>query len=216
MPTQHGVVAAGHPRTAEAARLILEAGGNAFDAALAALAAACVAEPVLASLGGGGFLLAHTRDNRNTLYDFFAQTPLSGPPAEALDFYPIVADFGPVQQEFHIGTGAIATPGLVKGIFEVHRELGSLPLRTVLEPAIALGRQGVVLNEFQSEIFEIVGPVYAASADARALYASAAEPGRMAQAGERVFARALADTLEALAAEGQELFYHGEIGQRLA
>ncbi len=53
--TAKGAVAAGHPVTAEAAAALLDAGGNAFDAALAGLCAACVAEPVLTSLGGGGF-----------------------------------------------------------------------------------------------------------------------------------------------------------------
>ena len=62
-----GVVAAGHSKTAEAGKIILEAGGNAFDAAVAAALASCVAEPTLASLGGGGFLLAHTADATKTL-----------------------------------------------------------------------------------------------------------------------------------------------------
>ena len=73
----NGAVAAGHPATAEAAAWALEEGGNAFDAAMAGLCAACVAEPVLTSLGGGGFLLAHQGGGRNTLYDFFVQTPAS-------------------------------------------------------------------------------------------------------------------------------------------
>ena len=58
MRHRKGAVAAGHPLTAEAAFEVLRAGGNAFDAALAGLCAACVVEPVLASLGGGGFMLA--------------------------------------------------------------------------------------------------------------------------------------------------------------
>ena len=69
-----GAIAAGHPETVEAARLLLEAGGNAFYAALAALCAACVTDPVLASLGGGGLLMA-ARGRETRLYDFFTQTP---------------------------------------------------------------------------------------------------------------------------------------------
>ena len=61
---QHSVVAAGHDLTAQAAESVLRAGGNAFDGAVAAMAAACVAEPVLVSLAGGGFLLAQaSREN---------------------------------------------------------------------------------------------------------------------------------------------------------
>ena len=58
--TAKGVIAAGHPETVRAAAIILEEGGNAFDAALAAVFTASVVEPVLCSLGGGGFLLART------------------------------------------------------------------------------------------------------------------------------------------------------------
>lgn len=65
-----GVVAAGHDKTAEAGREILQLGGNAFDGAVAAMLAACVVEPTLTSLGGGGFLLAHSANGQNTLFDF--------------------------------------------------------------------------------------------------------------------------------------------------
>ena len=83
--THKGVVAAGHRETALAAAVILEEGGNAFDAALAGMLAACIAEPVLCSLGGGGFLLAHApgRPGANgggpVVYDFFVQTPKERP-----------------------------------------------------------------------------------------------------------------------------------------
>ena len=72
---RRGAVACGHPATAAAAEEMLAEGGNAFDAVLAALCAACVAEPVLASLGGGGFLLARPAEEEAVLYDFFVQTP---------------------------------------------------------------------------------------------------------------------------------------------
>lgn len=71
-----GAIAAGHPETANAARLILEEGGNAFDAALAAMCVACVAEPVLASLGRGGFLLARPAGGEIDVFDFFTHTPM--------------------------------------------------------------------------------------------------------------------------------------------
>ncbi|MDX1400672.1 MAG: gamma-glutamyltransferase, partial [Kiloniellales bacterium] len=98
-----GAVACGHPETAAAAAEILEEGGSAFDAILAAMAAACVAEPVLASLAGGGFLLARPADGTARLYDFFVDTPLKRRDANDIDFYPVLADFGAATQEFHIG-----------------------------------------------------------------------------------------------------------------
>ena len=82
-----GAVACGHEVTASAAEAVLRDGGNAFDAIIAAFLTSCVVEPVLASLGGGGFLLAHTADRRNLVYDFFAHTPMRPLPKAELDFY---------------------------------------------------------------------------------------------------------------------------------
>ena len=70
-----GVAASGSPEVSQTAVEILEAGGNAFDAALGALCAAVIAEPLLASLGGGGFLLAMPGSGSPLVYDFFCQTP---------------------------------------------------------------------------------------------------------------------------------------------
>ena len=70
---KHGAVAAGHDVTARAAADVLEAGGNAFDAVTAAMWTACVAEPVLASLGGGGFVMTRPAGKPPRLYDFFVE-----------------------------------------------------------------------------------------------------------------------------------------------
>ena len=214
--TTRGVVAAGHPVTADAACAILAAGGNAFDAVLAAMLSACVAEPVLASLGGGGFLLAHPADGPPEVFDFFVQTPRQRRALDEIEFQPILADFGTAQQEFHIGMGTIATPGLARGLFAVHDALGSMPLALVAEPAITAARDGVVVNAFQHYIATIVAPILHSRSDALALHASSSEPGRLAAEGERLKNPVLADTIDALAREGAALFYTGEIGDRIA
>jgi len=72
-----GIVTAGHQETAQAAVEILHQGGNAFDAIVGAGFAACAAEPVLTSLGGGGFMLAHNTEGLERFYDFLVQTPMS-------------------------------------------------------------------------------------------------------------------------------------------
>ena len=214
--TAQGAVAAGHETTAEAAALILEAGGNAFDAALAALCTACVAEPVLTSLGGGGYLTARTDTAATRVYDFFVQTPHRKRALDELEFYPILADFGTAQQEFHIGMGSLATPGTVRGLFDVHRDLGSLPLRRIVEPAIAAARDGIRVNRLQAYIFSVVAPIYLATAGARALYASPTDPQRLYGEGEVMRQPELADALELLAIEGDRLFYEGEMAHALA
>jgi gamma-glutamyltranspeptidase/glutathione hydrolase len=205
-----GAIAAGHPKTAEAGMRMYESGGNAFDATLAALVAACVVEPVLTSLGGGGFLLSRRRGESPVLHDFFVQTPRHKRAAEDSAFYPITADFGTAQQEFHIGCGSIATPGTVRGLIHCHSALGSLPLKEILAPAIEYARDGVDVNALQAYIFSIVAPIYRATPPAAALY-----PTEALQAG-RVFRQpALADTLAWLAEEGQRPFYEGELADRL-
>lgn len=206
-----GVVAAGHEQTAKAAAFILAEGGNAFDAVIAAHLAACVVEPVLSSLAGGGFLLARTATGDNTLYDFFVQTPLSKRAVADTDFFPISADFGTVQQEFHIGVGSIATPGTVKGLFEVHRELGSLPMTVLAEPAIELARAGVAMNAFQAYIFDIVKTIYLKYPETQKIFTSKVRPGCLLQQGEMLYQPELADCLEVLAKEGDAFFYRGEI-----
>ena len=211
----NGAVAAGHPATAEAAAWALEEGGNAFDAAMAGLCAACVAEPVLTSLGGGGFLLAHQGGGRSTLYDFFVQTPLRKRSVSELDFYPILADFGTVQQEFHIGMGSVATPGTIKGLFRIHDELGSLPMREIVKPAVDFARNGIVLNRLQAYIFSIVAPIYLSTRGARRIYSSKQVDDRLTVEGENFRQPGLADALELLATEGERLFYQGDMGAEL-
>jgi gamma-glutamyltranspeptidase/glutathione hydrolase len=211
--SRRGAVAAGHPATVAAAREILEDGGNAFDAALSALCATCVAEPVLSSLGGGGFLMAREASGRTTLYDFFVSTPHARRATSEIDFHPIQADFGTATQEFHVGLGALATPGLIKGLFHCHRALGRVPMARLLEPAIHLAREGVTLRTVDAYLFRVVGPILTLSAESRGIFSN--ETGHLPSKGETLRFPDLADTFDALAHEGDDLFYRGEIGQRL-
>lgn len=207
----HGAVAAGHAKTAEAAIRMYQLGGNAYDAVLAALATACVVEPVLTSLGGGGFLLARPAGREPLLYDFFVQTPRQRRVGDDAEFYPVIADFGTAQQEFHIGAGSIATPGTLRGLVGTHRLLGSLPLPEILAPAIEYARDGVPVNALQAYIFSIVAPIYRATPPAEALYGGGALRGE----GSLFSQPELAETLAWLAEEGDAPFYEGELARRL-
>lgn len=215
---QHGAVACGHPLVARAVREILEDGGSAFDAALAGMAASCVAEPVLASLGGGGFLLARSEARGTELYDFFVDTPRAGSQSgrrqrDELDVRRVTADFGTATQDFHIGVGTIATPGALPGLFAIHRALCGLPLARLLEPAVRLAREGFPLAPFQAFLFQVVGPIVQATAEVRALHCQ--RDGNLLGAGALFRQEALADCLEALAAEGEALYRNGELGEKL-
>ncbi len=215
MKASRGVVAAGHPKTAEAATAALAAGGNAFDAAIAACCAACVAEPVLASLGGGGFLLGKPANGEPILYDFFTQTPHRKRSEGETNLKPVIVDFGDATQEFHIGLGAIATPGAIAGLFAVHRDLCRIPLAELVAPACAFARHGLILNDAQHQLATIVEPIIRTSPDAFAPHASPERPANLAVPGETVRQPALADALEALVTEGPGLFYEGEWAERV-
>ena len=213
-----GAVAAGHRLTCDTAADILRAGGNAFDAAIGGFFTACVTEPVLASLGGGGFLFARNQAGQNQVYDFFTHTPGQNCATTScnddIDFHPVSVDFGAVRQEFHIGLGACAVPGTVRGMFAIHRHLATLPLRELIQPAVELARGGVAVNPFQSYLLELVSPIYRTES-ALPLFQSPNHPGKLLQAEDVFYNPRLADVLETLSREGDAFFYQGEIATRI-
>ncbi len=213
-----GAVAGGHDETVRAAAEILAAGGNAFDAACAGIAAACVCEPVLASLGGGGFLLAEPAGAAPRLYDFFVDTPARGPeerpaPSAPLDFAAVEADFGTARQVFHIGLAATAVPGVPAGLETVASELGRLPLARSLAPAVALAGDGYALRPIDAFVASVVEPIVSASPGLRALHCQPG--GGLRQAGSRLVQPELAESLGRLGREGAAPFYRGDLAQRL-
>ncbi len=194
-PGHNGAVAAGHDVTARAAATVLAEGGNAFDAAIAALLTACVCEPVLASLGGGGFMTARTADGKVRLLDFFCDTPIEKQPADQVEFVEVHADFGTLKQPFHIGCGATATPGMIPGLTAIAETFGTMPMADLAAPAVTAARQGVAMTPFQAFLFEVVAPILTWTAEAGALFAP---EGNMLKAGNRLVNPALADALSAL------------------
>jgi gamma-glutamyltranspeptidase/glutathione hydrolase len=191
---------------------MLRQGGNAFDAAIAAAFTACVTESVLTSLAGGGFLLAHTADGENRLFDFFCQTPQVKTVNGALDFYPIEANFGDAVQEFHIGLAAMATPGVLKGLLEVHQRLGRLPLATVLAPARHWALQGTTVDPFRAYCFQLLAPILLATPESRAIYAPG---GDLLTQGDCFYLMDFAGVLDDLVEVGADLLYEGRLAEQL-
>ena len=210
-----GVVASGHRCVSEAAAELLRAGGNAFDAAIAAGFASAVAEPALTSLGGGGFLLARTASAEATLFDFFVDTPGRGLPEVELEphFVPMTVHFPGSDQVFNVGLGAATAPGNLMGFLHVHRRLGRLPLREVLAPAIQLARDGLELNTTQAYFLELLRPIMRLTAAGRSLF----EPdGRYLRKGDRFANSELAAFLESLPRGGERDLYAGGLARRIA
>ena len=214
MNKPQSVVAAGHTLTAEAAAEILTDGGNAFDAAIAGVCMSFVVEAVFASPGGGGFLMARAAAQRAAkLFDFFVETPLKRRAANDVSFFPIQANFGPATQEFHIGLGASATPGIAQGQFAMHEAYGRLPMKRLVEPAVRAARQGFPLSDFQAYLFTVVAPILQESAESRAIFAPG---GTLLKGGDTFRNEGLGETLAWLAEDGARLFVDGDIGQAIA
>ena len=207
------MIAAGDKVTVEAAKVILEAGGNAYDAAVSACFTAMVAEPALTSAGGGGYLMAYPAEGKPILFDFFVDMP-SGTGEEAdLDFLGIDVDFGGTTQEFHIGKGSVAVPGNVAGLLHVHRRLGSVPLKTVLEPAFTAAKEGIILSDVQAYLLKILEPIFTHDDRGRALFAP---EGSLLEGGSRLAMPEFAGFLDSLAHEGAELVHKGEVAKIIA
>ena len=206
-----GALAAGHPLTAQAGADVLRAGGNVVDACIAAGAVSWVCESPLTGPAGGGFLLAHrASEARTELLDFFVTVPeRAASPSELIE---LVVDFGDSQQIFYTGAMSVAVPGNVRGFWEATVRWGSMPWADLLAPAVRLAREGVILNEAQGYLHEILDPLLRYSPEGDAVYG----PGRALRVGERFVVPELADTLEQLAAEGPDFMYHGELAQRIA
>lgn len=209
-----GVVACGHEAVADAAAAVLRAGGNAFDACVAAGFAGAVAEPGFTSLAGGGFLLAHTAGGDAVLFDFFVDTPGLGlPPGERnLHFLPVNVRFVAADQVFHAGLGSVAVPGCLAGYLHVHDRLGRLPLADVVEPAVALARDGVVVDATHAEVLGLLEPILVREPEARAIVAPR---GRILREGERMTNVDLADYLSTLARDVHASFYEGDLARAL-
>lgn len=216
MTGRPAVVAAGHAEVCRAAASVLEAGGNAFDAAIAAGFAAAVAEPVFTSLGGGGFLLARTAAGDEVLFDFFVDTPGLGLDGAAREphFLPVTITFPASTQIFNVGLGSAAVPGALPGYLHVHRRLGRLPLADVLAPATSLAEQGVVLTPLQARLNTMVEAILTLSDSGRTIYAPR---GRLLGEGERVVNGELVAFLGALAADGRPAGFHaGPLAEQVA
>lgn len=207
-----GIVTAGHSDTAEAAVRALELGGNAYDAAIAAMFVTFVAEPCMSSLGGGGFMTAVSGSGEPALLDFFAHTPRRKRPAKELDFFPIEIDFGTATEIFHVGVGSMATPGSLAGAYEIHRRWGSLPFTELLAPAIEFARYGSLIDDFQALDIRLLSSILEATEAGQPIFYP---NGKRVVAGDHILMPGFADFLETLGKEGEDLFYRGEIAQMI-
>jgi gamma-glutamyltranspeptidase/glutathione hydrolase len=210
---EHGVVAAGHPLTARAGASVLRAGGNAVDAALAAMLTSFVAEPLLTGLGAGGYMLVAGAGRAPALLDFFVQAPTDPRASDPLDtsaaeLLAIRVSFGDAAQVFHVGPASCGVYGVPAGVCEAARRWGTVPLANLAEPAARLARDGVALNAGQAYVAEILADLLSSTPECAALWAP---HGRVLREGEVLRNGELADGLARLGEEGAAPFYTGDV-----
>ena len=213
-----GAVAAGHALTARAGARILEEGGNAVDACVAAGFAGWVAESPLTGPGAGGFALVAPVGGPPRVADFFVSTPgLGRPELRGAEMHAIDVGFGgdsETTQIFRIGGASCAVPGTTAGLEAVHRAYGRLPWAEVVAPAIELARTGVELTRPQAHLHAILDLILRHTAEGRRLYSR--PDGSRLQPGDLLRLPDLAGTLELIAAEGAAALYHGELAHEVA
>jgi gamma-glutamyltranspeptidase/glutathione hydrolase len=205
---ERGVVAAGHPLTADAGARVLRAGGNAVDAAVAAMLTSFVAEQLLTGLGAGGYMLVAGGGVQATLLDFFVEAPTRLGDGGEAELQAIDVSFGDAAQVFYIGPASCGVYGVPAGVCEAARRWGTIALEELAAPAAKLAREGVRLNAGQAYVAEILVDLLTSTPECAALWAP---EGQLLREGGTLRNPELADALLRLAREGAEPFYRGDV-----
>lgn len=194
---------------------MLEAGGNAIDAAIAACLAVGVVEPASSGIGGGGYLVYQVGEQGGVI-----GFPMKGPLAAKPDMYELTGESatgsfgwpGVVDDANIEGFRSIATPGAVAGLCEAHRRFGKLPLSEVVAPAVRIARKGFSPNPFGLyQISGMGGMLFRYNELRRVLMPGGNMPG--GDVVDRVVLKQpdLANVLEAIGKGGADAFYKGDI-----
>jgi gamma-glutamyltranspeptidase/glutathione hydrolase len=214
--TQTFAASAGTPYAAEAAAEAYRAGGNAADAAVAAAAAVGVTEPLLSSVGGGGFALVRDPNGEAELIDFYDAMPGKGLPSSAFGAggnpQTIVLKYG-AGVNSTVGGASVAVPGALRGWEALLKRHGRLTLGQTLAPAIRLAREGFRLCKTSAMWFQVAEEVLNLTDETRKNFFTG---DRVYIEGEEMRFPELADALEAIGEEGADLFYRGELARRLS
>jgi gamma-glutamyltranspeptidase / glutathione hydrolase len=190
-----GAIAAGHPLSAEAGARVLRDGGNAVDAMLAAAFTAFVTEGPLTGPAGGGFALVHEPGGETTVLDCFFGVPATG----LGEMDELVIDFGDSgTQVFHVGEGSVAVPGLLAGLEEVHRRHATREWGDLVEPAVALAREGFERDDPRAFLHLILEGILLREEGGRGIYG---DPVRVHTAGAAATMERVRDAGAAMVAE---------------
>ena len=206
---QNGMVASQEATATRIGLQILEDGGNAIDAAVAVGFALAVTLPRAGNIGGGGFMLVHLGETGKTVaIDYREMAPLQA----SFDMY--LDDEGEVDEELARSSfQSVGVPGSVAGLAHVLKNYGTLPLKTVIAPAIKLAEKGIIVNEDQVFTLTKGQKRLKRWPETGRIYFK--PDGSVYQVGERIFFKDLAWSLRQIAENGPQAFYEGAIAEKI-
>ncbi|ECG8598771.1 gamma-glutamyltransferase [Salmonella enterica subsp. salamae] len=188
---------------------ILKQGGSAVDAAVAVGYALAVTHPQAGNLGGGGFMLLRTKDGATTAIDFREMAPAGATRDMFLD-----EQGNPDSKKSLTSPLASGTPGTVAGLSLALEKYGSLPLNSVVRPAIKLAQEGFIVNDALADDLKTYGSeVLPHHENSKAIFWKDGEPLKK---GDKLVQQDLANSLTMIAENGPDAFYKGEIARQIA
>jgi gamma-glutamyltranspeptidase/glutathione hydrolase len=178
---------------------IMKLGGNAFDAMVATDLALLVSYPVAGNIGGGGFMVFRMADGTTGALDYREMAPISATKNMYLDQEGKV-----VSDKSKTGALAIGVPGTIAGLFEIHNKFGTISIEKLIQPAINLANNGVVITLAQAKRLNQHKVSFRNVNQRRILY------DKQWRAGDTIKNPLLAKTLERIKTEGRDGFYKGK------
>ncbi|EEC7124570.1 gamma-glutamyltransferase [Salmonella enterica] len=204
-----GMVASVDAMATQVGMDILKQGGNAVDAAVAVGYALAVTHPQAGNLGGGGFMLLRTKDGATTAIDFREMAPAGATRDMFLD-----EQGNPDSKKSLTSPLASGTPGTVAGLSLALEKYGSLPLNSVVRPAIKLAQEGFIVNDALADDLKTYGSeVLPHHENSKAIFWKDGEPLKK---GDKLVQQDLANSLTMIAENGPDAFYKGEIARQIA
>jgi gamma-glutamyltranspeptidase/glutathione hydrolase len=203
LESDRGMVVSSQHLASEVGAAILHQGGNAIDAAVAVGYALAVTHPCCGNLGGGGFMLIHFADGKNTFINFREKAPLAARPDMFLDAAGKVVGSRSLD-----GYLAVGVPGTVMGLETARQKYGTLPRAALIAPAIKLAEEGFLLTRGDVDVLAEGTKGFRDQPNVAAVFLNHGQPFAP---GDRLTQKDLAATLRAVSSGGTDAFYHGPI-----
>lgn len=201
-----GMTTSDQPLATQVGLNVLQQGGNAVDAAVAMGYALAVVYPCCGNLGGGGFMLIHLANGKETVINFREKAPL----AITTDLF-VNTKGQAIRNTMNTYLG-VGVPGTVLGLNTALQKYGTWPLQKIMQPAITLAESGFKLNNYDASLLNRIQTSFASKENILAIFGNQQHPW---QVGDKLIQSQLAKTLKLIAAQGSKAFYQGEIADAL-